>query len=132
MEDMGESQQETKKSKKGGFKAFSILLVILIAAGGYGAAYYYFQQSVDLNNKWWTSYNNLGVCKESEGKLEDAAVLYKTAIDNGQYYLAYENYAKVLVKQKKYDEAKEFIEETLKYFPENITLQVLLQQLVSQ
>jgi len=34
------------------------------------------------------------------------------SIDNGNYYLAYENYAKILIKQKKFDEAEEFIKDT--------------------
>ena len=88
----------------------------------------FFQESVDLNKLWWTNYNNLGVCKESAGQLDEALILYKKAIDNGQYYLAYLNYANILMKQNKYKDAKEFIIESLKYFPESTNLLEMLQR----
>lgn len=100
--------------------------------GKYDKAGMHFQRSVDLNPRWWTSYNNLGVYQEGLGNYDRALGLYKKAIDNGQYYLAYENYARLLIRQEKYEEAKEFIVNTLKYFPENITLQEFQKMLISQ
>ncbi len=53
------------------------------------------------------------------------------SIDNGNYYLAYENYAKILIKQKEFDVAEEFIKDTLKYFPNNQNLLDLYQATLS-
>jgi len=97
--------------------------------GNIAKAGYYFQKSVEENPYWWTNYNNLGVYYENTGDISKAKEMYQRSIKNGNYYLAYENYARVLIKEKKHEEAKEFITESLKYFPENITLQEFLQQL---
>lgn len=120
------------KSDKNNFNLENNLGVEYYRLGNINKACIHFQRSVELNSKWWTNYNNLGVCKESVGKLDEALILYKTSIDNGQYYLAYENYARILVKEKRYEEARKFIDETLKYFPENVTLQEFQRVLISQ
>ena len=79
-----------------------------------------FFKSAQLAPQWWTNWNNLGVCIEQEGDLETALSYYRKAINNGRYYLAYENYAKVLIKQNKLEEAKNFLHsEALLYFPNN-------------
>lgn len=113
------------KHDKNNFNLENNLGVEYFRLGNKNKACGHFQRSVDLNHIWWTNYNNLGVCKELVGELDEALVLYKTAIDNGQYYLAYENYAKILVKQGKVKEARNFIEESLKLLPENQELQRL-------
>jgi tetratricopeptide (TPR) repeat protein len=88
----------------------------------------HFQNSVALAPFWWTNWNNLGAYEESIGNYEAAKNYYQKAIDNSDYYLAYENYAKILIKQGKKDEAKKFLEEiALKKFPQNQNLIFLLQ-----
>lgn len=82
----------------------------------------YFEKSTTLAPAWWTNWNNLGVVKEDAGRLEEAKADYKKAIDNGGYYLAYGNYARVLIKQEKFSEAKEFVINSLRLYPSNSTL----------
>lgn len=101
--------------------------VELFRIGKFKEAKMNFQKSVDLAPHWWTNWNNLGAVTEQEGDLETAATYYKKAIDNGNYYLAYENYALILIKQKKYKMAEEFINNSLLYFPQNQSLIQLLQ-----
>ena len=59
---------------------------------------------------------------EREKDHQKAIAYYQKAIDNGSYYLAYENIAKLLFTQNKIAEAKEFIEQSLKVLPNNPSL----------
>lgn len=106
--------------------------VELYRAGRIGEAREHFERSIELAPHWWTSYNNLGAYWEAQGDLEKAAMLYKTAIDNGNYYLAYENYALILVKMGKYGEAEKFVAESLRNFPGNTRLRSVFEYLRSQ
>lgn len=106
--------------------------VELFRIGEFKEAKINFQKSVDLAPYWWTNWNNLGAITEREGDLETAALYYKKAIDNGNYYLAYENYALILIKQGKFKEAQEFIENSLLYFPQNQKLIQYLQYIKQQ
>ncbi|MCL4398129.1 hypothetical protein M1403_03875 [Patescibacteria group bacterium] len=100
--------------------------VELFRAGRIEEAKPHFEKSVELSPKWWTNWNNLGAVYEQEGNLDLAAQDYRKSIDNGQYYLAYQNYAGILIKEKKYTEAKEFLEkEALPRLPNNARLQEL-------
>lgn len=96
--------------------------VELYRVGQMSEAKDHFTKSTELSPTWWTSWNNLGVIVEAEGELDLALSYYKKAIHNGNYYLAYGNYARVLIKQKKHDEAKVFLQNSLKLYPSNATL----------
>lgn len=96
--------------------------VELYRTGRYEQSRVHFERSIELSPDWWTNYNNLGAYWERVGELEKAEDLYKRAIDNGNYYLAIENYARVLLLQEKKDDARIFLEEMLKYFPNNARL----------
>ncbi|MCR4313429.1 MAG: tetratricopeptide repeat protein, partial [Candidatus Roizmanbacteria bacterium] len=100
--------------------------VELFRVGRYFEAKKYFEISTQLAPYWWVNWNNLGAIYEREKNYQKAAEYYKKAIDNGQYYLAYENLAKILVlhenDQKKTDE---FLRKSLKLFPENQNLLLL-------
>jgi tetratricopeptide (TPR) repeat protein len=87
----------------------------------------YFEKSIQMSPNWWTNYNNLGAYYEAKGDLPKAQELYLTAIKNGNYYLAVENYAKVLYKEGKYSDLKSFLLKYLPYFPDNQTLLQLWQ-----
>ncbi|PJC68644.1 hypothetical protein CO015_03275 [candidate division WWE3 bacterium CG_4_8_14_3_um_filter_42_11] len=98
--------------------------VELFRAGQYDEAKAHFEKSTAVAPNWWTNWNNLGASLEREGNLISAAQDYQKAIANGDYYLAYENYAGILAKQEKYEEAKEFLEnKALPKFPLNYNLQ---------
>lgn len=97
--------------------------VELFRAGRINEAKAHFQRSVELSPRWWTNWNNLGAVYEREGNATEAARLYRKAIDNGQYYLAFENYAGILIKLGRYQEAKEFLgKEALPRLPNNARL----------
>lgn len=100
--------------------------VELFRAKKYEEAVVHFQRSTELAPKWWTNWNNLGVIYERSGDYDKAGEYYKKAIDNGNYYLAYENYASILLFHKDAKLAKDFIEESLTKLPYNSKLWFLL------
>ncbi|MFH1827063.1 MAG: hypothetical protein ABH812_01355 [bacterium] len=86
----------------------------------------HFIKSVKLEPKWWSNWNNLGAYYERKGNLKKAEECYKRSIDNSDYYLAYRNYASILIRQGKIDDAREFLEQkALPRFPQNKDLQYL-------
>lgn len=102
------------------FDLVNNLGVVLYRKGDIETARGYFEKSIEMSPGWWTNYNNLGAYWEAKGDLPKAEELYLTAMKNGNYYLAYENYAGILIKEGKLKEAKDFLENTaLKYFPGN-------------
>jgi tetratricopeptide (TPR) repeat protein len=96
--------------------------VELYRAGETAAAAQHFQHSTELAPAWWTNWNNLGVTAEAAGQLDQAAADYQKAIQNGSYYLAYGNYAQVLLKQGRYEAAAEFLHKSLELYPHNQAL----------
>jgi tetratricopeptide (TPR) repeat protein len=113
------------------FDLVNNLGVVLYRNGDIESARGYFEKSIQMSPGWWTNYNNLGAYWEAKGDLPKAEGLYLTAIRNGNYYLAYENYAGILIKQGKISKAKDFLEnEALKYFPQNQKLRYLYQYLL--
>ena len=87
----------------------------------------HFEKSIEMSPNWWTNYNNLGAYWETKGDLSKAEDLYLTAVVNGNYYLAVENYARILYKEKKYEELETFLTKYLPIYPNNQILQVLWQ-----
>ena len=82
--------------------------VELFRAGDTGAARKAFERSINLNPAWWVAYNNAGAVSERLGDTQKAEALYRTSMDRGSYYLAYENLAKLLLfKKEKPQEAKD-------------------------
>lgn len=98
--------------------------VELFRIGKYDQAKKYFEISVKLAPYWWVNWNNLGAAYEQEKNYKKAGEYYRKSINNGQYYLAYENLAKILVfhggDKKK---TEEFLNEALRLFPTDTTLQ---------
>lgn len=80
----------------------------------------YFIKSVELQPNWMISNNNLGAAYEYQKDFDNAEKYYKRSVGLGNYYLAYENYAMLLIKKDKLNEAREFLEsEALQKFPNN-------------
>jgi len=96
----------------------------LFRVGRYDEAKKYFEISTKLAPHWWVNWNNLGAIYEWEKNYPKAIEYYQKSINNGQYYLAYENLAKILVfhgnDQKK---TEEFLEKSLELFPKDENLQ---------
>lgn len=104
--------------------------VELYRTGKYIEAGKHFKNSTEIAPTWWTNWNNLGVIEEGDGNLDKASEHYLHAIENGNYYLAYGNYAKILIKQGKEKEALKFIKDSLKILPENTELNELYKLLL--
>ncbi len=86
----------------------------------------YFEQSIKLNPHWWTAYNNLGALYEKKGNNNKAEELYRKSIDKGNYYLAYVNIARLLVREKKYDEAIILLEKIVPNYQGSFELRYFL------
>ena len=113
---------------KGAFDIENNYGVELFRAGDYQEAKVHFLKSTELAPHWWTNWNNLGAVYEQEKNYQKASEYYQKSIDNGQYYLAYENLAKILVLQEKVNpiaggKTDEFLRKALEIFPENNNLQ---------
>ncbi len=101
--------------------------VELYRTGRYLEAKTHFEKSVEIAPFWWTNWNNLGSTYEQEKNITAAKEAYLTAIKNGQYYLSYENVAKiVLFRENNPQEAKKFVQDSLKNLPQNSTLWLIL------
>ncbi len=114
------------KITQGSFDMENNLGVELYRVGKYDEAKIHFENSTIIAPFWWTNWNNLGVMIEREKDYKKALDYYQKAIDNGKYYLAYENIAKLIFIQNKPKEAKEFIEQSLKILPNNSNLWLIL------
>ena len=115
------------KTSKGAFDLENNYGVELFRAGDYQEAKVHFLKSTELAPYWWTNWNNLGAVYEQEKNYQKALEYYQKSIDNGQYYLAYENMAKILVLQEKVNpiaggKTDEFLRKALEMFPENENL----------
>lgn len=95
--------------------------VELMRAGRMDEAKGHFETSMELSPQWWTPPNNLGVVYQRQGDMEKAKALYRLSIEKGDYFLAYENLASILV-QENDPEAIKVVEAGLKRFPYNQTL----------
>lgn len=121
------------KISQNSFDLENNLGVELFRIGDFAGAKKHFQKSVELSPQWWTNWNNLGAIYEREGDLVRAQEYYRKSIDNGQYYLAYENYAKILYRKNKIEELKIFLEkEALIRLPNNQLLRQLQDMLYNQ
>jgi len=99
--------------------------VELFRAGRFDDAKKHFEKSIALQPNWEYPQNNLGAALEREGDLNGALVQYRKAAKMG-YYLAHENTAGILIRMKRYDEARKFIEDSLLKMPQNVNLQFKL------
>ena len=109
---------------KNSFDLENNLGVELFRAGRFAEAKSHFEASARLAPYWWTNWNNLGAIAERQGDFSKAENDYKKAIKNGKYYLAVENLATLLIRVKKYAEAKKFLQDTaIPNFPDNAIIQ---------
>ena len=97
--------------------------VELFRVGKYKEAKKYFEISTHLAPYWWVNWNNLGAVYEREQNFSKAQECYERAIHNGQYVLAYENLAKILVLHgKDKQKAEAFLKKALEIFPDDTNL----------
>ncbi|MEN2984774.1 MAG: tetratricopeptide repeat protein [Dictyoglomaceae bacterium] len=89
-----------------------------------------FRKAISINNKSFEGYNNLGAVLFIQGKYEEAIEMFRKALEiNKQYLQAYGNISVALIKLGRKNEARKYLEEGLKYFPNNQDLLKLLEDL---
>ena len=112
--------QKDEPLASGNFDFENNLGVYLHRAGKYEQALPHYVRSTEIAPHWWTNWNNLGVSYQMNGQEKKAEQAFLKAMKNGDYYLAYENYASLLLKQKRYPELKKFLKEkAIPKFPYN-------------
>lgn len=100
--------------------------VELFRAGQFDEAGKHFALSTQIAPSWWTNWNNLGAIEERNGNFEAAKFDYQKAIDNGKYYLAYQNLAKLYLLTESPQKTIAFTEGSLKTLPNNASLWAIL------
>jgi tetratricopeptide (TPR) repeat protein len=84
----------------------------------------FFSRSIELLPDWWTNWNNLGVMYQQKDNIEQAKKCFQQAINNGNYHLAYENLASLLLIHYDTLEAQQFLQEAVTVFPFNYKLRL--------
>jgi hypothetical protein len=93
--------------------------VELFRQGKHDEALVHFEKSVELEPSWSISLNNLAVAYENKGEVQKARTLYERSIKAGDYYLAYENLASLILRQDGPQKALEFLDSALAKLPNN-------------
>jgi hypothetical protein len=106
--------------------------VELFRRGQYNDSQIYFEKAAELNPHWNVAWNNLAAFYERTGNDSRAGELYLKSLDCGDYPLAYENYAKLLFRNHRLSEAREFLTaRALPRLPQNPTL-LKLQKILTE
>ncbi len=94
------------------------------------------EKSLRQSVKWGPgasdNWNNLGTVFERRGQIREAEMSYIRSLQNGPYALAVENYARLLLKQGRFQEARELLKEGLRFYPAHPVLLQLQMQSPSQ
>ncbi len=96
--------------------------VELFRVGKINEAKIHFEKSIRLQSNWWFPYNNLGAVYEQEGDLKKARELYEQSIEKGNYYLAHENLAWIVLREEEPKKAIKIIGKSLALRPYNLRL----------
>jgi len=107
---------------KNSFDLENNLGVELFRVGRVEEAKNHFEKSISLMPEWWFPYNNLGAAYEREDDLKKARELYEKSIEKGNYYLAHENLAFVVLKEEEPKKAIEVIKESSTVLPYNLKI----------
>ena len=87
----------------------------------------HFQKSVELSPGQSINWSNLGVIYALQGDTFTAKkYLLKAIKNNSSFYPAYEKYGFILLKDKKFIEARNFLKRTIKKYPERPILYIFL------
>jgi len=96
--------------------------VELFRVGKIKEAKTHFEKSISLQADWWFPYNNLGAVYQQEGDLKKARELYEESIGKGNYFLAHENLAFIVLKEEEPEAAIKIINQSLAVLPYNLRL----------
>lgn len=109
---------------KDSFDLENNLGVELFRRGDVEDAKRHFEKSITLQPEWTISLNNLGAVYNRMGDLKKAKFYYKEATEKGDYYLAYENLAFLLIKDRATDKVTEFLKKASLKFPQNVKINI--------
>lgn len=91
-----------------------------------------FIRSTELAPMWDVNWSNLGASYSRLGNQAKAEECYLHSMKNGAYFMAYENYAGMLVSEGRIGEAREFMErKALPRFPASVTLNTLYRTVIN-
>lgn len=76
----------------------------------------YFERSIEIQPRWWASYNALGIIYLLKGNTTRAESYYKLSIAQGPFYDAYVNLGLLYLKEKNYKKAVSILEEAAQRF----------------
>lgn len=74
------------------------------------------ERSIEIQPKWWASYNTLGIIYLLKEDLPRAESYYKQSIAQGQFYDAYVNLGLLYLKEKRYQDSIKILEEASRRF----------------
>jgi len=100
--------------------------IVLIQIGKYKEAERHLQMAVQLQKKNPHPYAGLGMLYTKTGDIEKAIEYYHKSIERGDMYGVYENLGSILVQQKKWEEAENFLNKGIIKFPKDPNLKWLL------
>ena len=116
---------ESKVSPDGSFDLENNYGDALFRAGRIEEAKAHIERSIALQPMQASAICNLGAVLQYEGDLAGAEALFRKAAKSN-YYPAYEDLGGVLIKEEKYDEAKDFLIRSLVMFPADDRLKLQL------
>lgn len=86
----------------------------------------HFEFSISLTQRNWFALNNLATVYFREDNISKARELYQEVVDNSDNYLAYQNFARLLILYDSPSTTKKFVEQSLEKFPTNSRLWTIL------
>lgn len=107
------------RSDKDNFLLESGLGIELLNQGNTKQAFGHLQKSVNLVPNWYVSLNGLASVYYQNGEVERSIEYYIKSIEANQNHLAYQNLSRMLVVNKRYNEAKQVLSIALKKYPKN-------------
>ncbi|OFZ28786.1 MAG: hypothetical protein A2622_06805 [Bdellovibrionales bacterium RIFCSPHIGHO2_01_FULL_40_29] len=97
-------------------------------AGNLTKAEALFKKSIQLDPASFSAWNNIGTIEANRGNYAAAEEYFITAIKNGQYPLAIENYARLLLVQNRRNDLSHFLKDAIIVLPKNKLLLELQSQ----
>ncbi len=90
--------------------------------GNFEKAEFFFKRSAELEPNEWSAWNNLGTIEMRKGNVALAESFYLKSIQNDKYSGAVVNYARLLVKQQRWEDLKKFLPQALQNLPKSAEL----------
>jgi len=98
----------------------------LIQIGEYEEAERHLKKAIELWSQNPHPYAGLGMLYAATGDIEKAVEYYNKSIERGDIYGVYENLGGIMVQQKRWKEAEDFLNKAIEKFPKDANLKWLL------